>query len=212
MALAPLRQGPLHDDPVIAGENASNLALVPLGQEFNAHSGIISDILFGSGYAGLGILGRIYKDRFDDATKAGDRLLAKDYLRQAIDAYLRGFETDWRDAYPGVNAVTLMEIADPPDPRRVEILPVVRYSVQRKIAAGKPDYWDYATLIELAVLANDQGQADAVMPHAVGAIREKWEPETTARNLGLIRAARELRGAAPAWATEIEDDLRKRAA
>ena len=52
--VAPLRQCPLHDDPVIAGENASNLALVPLGQEFNAHSGIISDILFGSGYAGLG--------------------------------------------------------------------------------------------------------------------------------------------------------------
>src|SRR5215469_1872769 len=52
--VAPLRQCPLHDDPVIAAENASNLALVPLGQEFNAHSGIISDILFGSDYAGLG--------------------------------------------------------------------------------------------------------------------------------------------------------------
>src|SRR5215470_13480482 len=55
--VAPLRQCPLHDDPVIAAENASNLALVPLDQEFNAHSGIISDILFGSGYAGLGIKG-----------------------------------------------------------------------------------------------------------------------------------------------------------
>jgi hypothetical protein len=54
--VAPLRQCPLHDDPVIAGENASNLALVPLGQEFNAQ-GIISDILFGSGYAGLGVRG-----------------------------------------------------------------------------------------------------------------------------------------------------------
>src|SRR5207253_1756326 len=38
----------------VAGENASDLALVPLGQKFNAHSGIITDILFGSGYAGLG--------------------------------------------------------------------------------------------------------------------------------------------------------------
>src|SRR5215470_3781804 len=52
--VAPLRQCPLYDDPVVARQNASNLALVPLGQEFNAHAGIISDILFGSGYAGLG--------------------------------------------------------------------------------------------------------------------------------------------------------------
>jgi hypothetical protein len=31
----------LDDDPVIAGENASDLALVPLGQPLHAHSGII---------------------------------------------------------------------------------------------------------------------------------------------------------------------------
>src|SRR5205823_2943753 len=45
---------PLDDDPVVAGENASDLALVPFCKEFDAHSGIIADILFGSGYAGLG--------------------------------------------------------------------------------------------------------------------------------------------------------------
>jgi hypothetical protein len=36
---------------------------------------------------------------------SGPRLLDK-----AIYAYLRGFETDWRDAYLGINAVTLMVI------------------------------------------------------------------------------------------------------
>jgi hypothetical protein len=44
----------LDDDPVIAGEYANDLALLPLRQEFNAHSGIIIVTLFGSGYAGLG--------------------------------------------------------------------------------------------------------------------------------------------------------------
>jgi len=43
----------LDDDPVVAGKNASDLALVPFCKEFDAHSGIIADILFGSGYAGL---------------------------------------------------------------------------------------------------------------------------------------------------------------
>ena len=42
-------------------------------------------------------------------------------------------------------------------------------------------------------------------------IRERWEHETTPRNLGLIREARERHGAAPAWATAIEKDLVKRA-
>jgi hypothetical protein len=44
----------LDDDPVVTGENASDLALVPLCQKFDAHSGIITNGLLGSGYAGLG--------------------------------------------------------------------------------------------------------------------------------------------------------------
>jgi hypothetical protein len=46
----------LNDDPVVAGENTGNPALVSIRQKFNAHSGIITDILFGSGCAGLGLV------------------------------------------------------------------------------------------------------------------------------------------------------------
>jgi hypothetical protein len=42
-------------------------------------------------------------------------------------------------------------------------------------------------------------------------VRETWEPETTARNLRLIREARDRRGDAPPWAKEIEDELMRRA-
>jgi hypothetical protein len=159
----------------------------------------------------LGILGRVYKDRWDDAKKSGQEILARGYLEKAIEVYLAGFEADWRDAYPGINAVTLMEILDPPDERRLAILPVVRYSVERKIAKGKPDYWDWATLVEVAVIALDEAQAGKVLPKAMACIRERWEPETTARNLELIREARERQGRAPAWASEIEQLLRKSA-
>jgi hypothetical protein len=44
----------LDDDPVVAGQNSGNLALVAIRQESNAHSGIMIDTLFGSGFAGLG--------------------------------------------------------------------------------------------------------------------------------------------------------------
>jgi tetratricopeptide (TPR) repeat protein len=159
----------------------------------------------------LGLLGRVYKDRWDDADKAGDHVAADGYLDDAIDTYLRGFEADWRDAFPGVNAVTLMELKNPPDPRRLQILPIVRYAVERKVARGQPDYWDYATLLELAVLAVDETEARKALQKTVTKIREPWEPKTTARNLSLIRAARDARGTAPAWATTIEQELLKRA-
>ena len=99
------------------------------------------------------MLGRVYKDRWEAAAKG--RGSWRRAARKAIEAYLKGFESDWRDAYPGVNAVTLMELRDPPDPRASARC---RLSATRstRIAAGKPDYWDHATLLELAVLAADE--------------------------------------------------------
>jgi tetratricopeptide (TPR) repeat protein len=154
-----------------------------------------------------GLLGRVYKDRWEAALAAGQAPLARGLLEQAIATYLQGFEADWRDAYPGVNALTLMELRDPPDPRQAELLPVVTYAVRRRILTGKPDYWDQATLLELAVLARDPSAANAALTHALAAVREPWEPETTARNLRLIRAARERRGDVLVWAGEIENAL-----
>jgi MAP3K TRAFs-binding domain len=158
----------------------------------------------------LGILGRVYKDRWEDEARLGSPIAAQGFLEKAIDTYLAGFEADWRDAYPGVNAVTLMELHDPPDDRRLELIPVVRYSVKRKIARGKPDYWDYATLVELAVIALDQKEASRNLARAISCIREKWEAETTIRNLRLIRETREKHAIVPAWTKQIEDLLSRK--
>jgi hypothetical protein len=158
-----------------------------------------------------GLLGRVLKDRWEAALAKGSKVEGRGLLQKAIDAYLRGFEADWRDAYPGVNAVTLMELREPPDPRKEALVPVVRFAVERKIASGKPDYWDYATLLELAVLAGDGAGAEAALADALAAVRESWEPESTARNLRLIREARERRGDPPSWARDIEDELSRRA-
>jgi tetratricopeptide (TPR) repeat protein len=155
----------------------------------------------------LGILGRVYKDRWEAATKAGETIKARGLLGKAIDAYRRGFESDWRDHYPGVNAVTLMELKEPPDPERLKMIPVVRYSVERRTADEKADYWDWATLVELAVLAKDEAGAADALGHALAAAREPWEPESTARNLRLIREARERRGETVPWARELEKAL-----
>ncbi len=143
----------------------------------------------------------------EQASKDNKNLLAKGFLEKAIDAYLKGFEADFRDAYPGINAVTLMELQEPPDVRREKVLPVVQYAVERRVAKGKPDYWDYATLLELAVLAKNEEQAMDYTAKALSEVREVWEPETTMRNLRLIREAREKRNENTNWIKEIEDAL-----
>lgn len=140
------------------------------------------------------LLGRVYKDRWQAARDRGEDSLARGLLNKAIAAYLQGFEADWRDAYPGINAVTLMELKDPPDPRQAALLPVVRYAVERRIAGGAADYWDYASRLELAVLARNMAGAEAALADALAHLRETWEAETTARNLRLIADARHLRG------------------
>lgn len=158
-----------------------------------------------------GLLGRVFKDRWEAAANRGDTIEAAGILDQAIDAYRRGFEADWRDAYPGINAVTLMELKDEPDARRKELIAVVKYAAQRRVDSGKPDYWDHATLLEAAVLAGDEAAAKEAAGRALATVREPWEPDTTARNLRLIREARERRGEQLGWATALEQALLRKA-
>jgi tetratricopeptide (TPR) repeat protein len=165
--------------------------------------GVIEE--FGPSSETNGLLGRMYKDRWDLARKEA-RPEARSLLRRAIDTYVDGFQADWRDAYPGVNAVSLMEMQDKPDVRQEQILPVVRYSAMRK-AEKHADYWDYATLMELAVLAKDPDDADEQLSEALVLARASWELESTARNLSLIRTVRTARGEDAAWIKGLEDQL-----
>ena len=156
-----------------------------------------------------GILGRVYKDRWQKAIQEeNSQALANGLLDKAIDAYLRGFETDPRDYYPGINAITLMEVRQPPDPRRTDLVAVVRYALERKIrGAATRGHWEYATLLELAVLANDPGRASAALSSVLAAGGESWMRGTTANNIAIIRRAREQRGAAEPWLHSIEEAL-----
>jgi hypothetical protein len=160
---------------------------------------------FGPSSETNGLLGRIYKDRWDIAREA-KRPEARSLLRRAIDTYVDGFQADWRDAYPGVNAVMLMEFQDKRDERQAQLLPVVRYSAMRK-ASKNPDYWDHATLMELALLGRDDEAAEDQLAEALGFARAPWELESTAGSLGRMRKARAERGEDVATIERIEQEL-----
>ena len=211
VSLAGRMQRPLANTAMVLEQ--LGLALNRLGRRDEAERvllGLIHDR--GPSSETYGILGRVYKDQWNKATEAGETFLAGGLLNKAIDAYLKGFEADWRDAYPGVNAVTLMELCDPPDPRREQLIPVVSYANQRRLASGQADYWDYATRLELAVLAKDERAAREALTQALAAIREPWEAESTANNLKLISEARQRRRDVVSWAAMLEDELLRSAA
>ncbi|MCV6589669.1 MAG: DUF4071 domain-containing protein [Marinobacterium sp.] len=156
-----------------------------------------------------GILGRVYKDRWQQARDNNEPTARiNGLLNQAINCYLQGFEADWRDAYPGINALALMEQATPPDPRRIELNPVVSYAVKRRISGGGADYWDYATLLELAVLAGDAAKAEQALSDATAVLRESWEADTTANNLQLICNCRQQRGEDTGWLEALIETLK----
>lgn len=158
-----------------------------------------------------GLLGRVYKDRWLKAVEADDPFTAEGELDKAIETYRKGFEADWRDAYPGINAVTLMEIKEPPDEARLDILPVVRYAALRRAESPSADYFDFATLLEIDVLTKNEDEGKKMAGKALSAIRATWEPETTLKNLRMIREARKRRGEdEPPWIGQVMQALEKK--
>lgn len=161
-----------------------------------------------------GLIGRIHKDYWSEAIISGNDFEATGHLNNAIDAYLRGFMADQRDAYPGINGVTLLEIKGDSESLQTKdrLLPVVRFAVTRRIEGATADYWDHATMLELAVLENEPEEAANHLGQVLAAVRESWEPETTENNLQLIADARNRRGEDTGWLFQVIQALQKKRA
>lgn len=182
---------PAHVKQTIMVQEQLGFALNRLGQHEAAIS-VLEKVIEKNGPSSetYGIMGRVYKDLFDEALAGNNGFLAESYLDKALDTYLKGFEADWRDAYPGVNAVTFLELKGEKEKIR-KLIPVVEYAVVRKLESKKPDYWDYATLMELAVIENDEAKAREQLKKALAtAIEGDWMFDTTIKNLKLLNQYR----------------------
>lgn len=134
------------------------------------------------------LIGRVHKTRWQRAVAAGDPA-AEGHLAAAIAAYRRGFEADHRDYYPGVNLCTLLVAQGEAGHEELQrIVPVVRYAAERRLGGGEGDYWDHATLLELAVLACDERPARTHLGQALAHVTDRFQPKTTANNLSIILA------------------------
>jgi tetratricopeptide (TPR) repeat protein len=152
-----------------------------------------------------GILGRIYKDRWAGTTgRVGGALAAQGWLDQAINAYRKGFETDWRDHYPGINAVQLMWLKDRRGVEWTELLPVVRYSAMQAANSARPDYWAYATLMEAAIYRNDMNEALAWLTKAVTSRPDSMHATGTLESVERLRRVLDPNASDDQWNQIVE--------
>lgn len=159
----------------------------------------------------FGILGRVHKDRYKELRKKGS-LMAKAALDKAIEAYTKGFESDPRDYYPGINAVTLLvHKGDPQAVKEAERLkPLVSFAVLRRVSTSG-GYWDLATMLELSSINEDWNQAIDLLPKVLESAKAGWMINTTLENLNLMKSGREQFGNSTAELTEIIGELGLRA-
>lgn len=159
--------------------------------------GILND--FPNDTKSISYLGRIYKEMWtsswDKIREKGKRLKQAfntyHWLIQSIDIYLKGFQVDLRDYYPGINALTLSMLAvhladrydskktpDPDITRIRNLIPglrdTLRFTLEGRINLDqeKTDYWTLASLAELRLLtSNDLAEVVRTYRKAVAALR-----------------------------------------
>jgi len=147
----------------------------------------------------ISYLGRIYKEMWTTSwskIRNADKRLRQAFtsyhwLIQSIDTYMKGFQIDLRDYYPGINALTLSHIAvflankfdsrKKPDPDITRIrkrLPglqsTLQFTLESQIAIeqDKVDYWTLASLAELRLLtSNDKSEVIRSYRKATTALR-----------------------------------------
>jgi len=137
----------------------------------------------------FGILGRIYKDEYEECLAGGHSVQASASLEEAISAYRKGFEADPRDYYPGINLVTLLLRQGTEEALRemAEVRPVVSFAVARRGGLNSRDYWDVATVLELSATGQDWQTARRSAGQAILRADAPWNLKTTARNLMIVR-------------------------
>jgi len=133
----------------------------------------------------FGVLGRIYKDRFEAARSTNDAVGAADSLDRALKCYRAGFERNPKDIYTGFNVVSLL-LQRKDDSMHAELeafLPRVRAAVKEKIDSGRPDLRDLAINIQLAAVAGEWREAEAAARGFIAQAEPGWRIEAARRDL-----------------------------
>jgi hypothetical protein len=139
---------------------------------------------YGANAESLGILGRVYKDRFAQARDPAEK---ERWLRQAISVYTIGALCNPGEIYPLINVLTLILCYGKIYPQ-FALTHLMRLLYDR-FRSGFVDYFDIATGLEVSVILRYWGMAEQFLRLTLCVPAEAWQLETTANNLALLASA-----------------------
>lgn len=159
---------------------------------------------FGPDPETLGLLGRIHKDRYKELLPVAPAA-AETALDAAIDSYTRGFLADFRNCYPGVNAVTLLATKGTREAlnQAKELSRHVAFALAAGGALDSVDYWNLASVLEVAVLNKDESTAHAALRRLEYVGGAPWTYRSTSENLEHLRVAHKRDGDEPPWLKDV---------
>jgi hypothetical protein len=133
----------------------------------------------------LGVLGHIYKDRFEAARADHDEAGAAENLQRALACYRAGFEKNPKDLYLGFKVVALLLHRQDPSgaAELAAFLPRIRAAVKEKLDSGRPDARDVAMNMQLAAIAGDWAEAEAAARRLLEQAGPGWMVESARREL-----------------------------
>jgi hypothetical protein len=207
-AQVPKGQRLFTDIPEIGQQYA--MALNRIGGSDNSilAEGVLSSIIahHGGDSETLGILGRVYKDRWFKLRVVN---WYNGYLFSALKVYWDGVDCSPRELYPAINVLTLLRIAGCEPETLIRFAEHIDSLIKARIESDdEEDYFNYATRVELYAAMGQFGSAWGIVREAASKAQAPWELETTARNLSLISTAGAGRGAL-AGTQELEQQLER---
>lgn len=142
----------------------------------------------GGGAESYGILGRIYKDRYEACKQSRDDAGAAENLEAAIRAYQEGFKKQPSDYYLGVNVVTLLlQRRDAEAEEELKrILPLVRAAVASMMFTPSASYWELATALHLSAVAREWHEASGLLEWVLEKSQPRSILEATIRDLEAL--------------------------
>jgi len=146
------------------------------------------------------LLGRIEKDswiaswRHKDKTSDemfADAIDEEDLLRDAINAYKKGFILDPGHYYSGINALTLKQLLChltkiDNDTEKNELMGGVRWSIKCAIDKNSKDYWAVVSLADLEILTGDRVTVLKQYKRAIKKSKQNWFNLDSAKQQLLI--------------------------
>jgi tetratricopeptide (TPR) repeat protein len=139
------------------------------------------------------LLASVYKHKAGLAMQEGKPWLANSRIKKAIDLYTQSFEDNPNDYYPGIRLLNLLYTSNVEDAktRYEKYLPLVEFSIKRRLNKNKKEYWALASRVELEIMRGNKEAALESACEAWDCLHARWKRESTAKQLHKIADYRE---------------------